>query len=224
VTAPSTEEYQHLLQMLRGSAHNFEKAEDDRGRLQASLECYRHLLRYLRRDPEIQNGPIIRSLEFLRVKVTDIERGAKPFENTIKPDGKGSKPTGTNREHIQGMIAYAFEVLRLGGLNRRDALQWLTVEVRKAGFLTENGSAITKDQLEGWRNEIRRNTKNKASAGAPVTACEQFDLLQAEYTLSLRSITDSDTKRAHAYQLAKALVKTVRSAGTNVAPNRRSIG
>jgi hypothetical protein len=122
------------------------------------------------------------------------------------------------------MIAYAFEVLMLGNLNKKEALQWLRAELRKAGVLTEGGSTITQDQISGWRYEIRRNTKKRPSEGAPVEACNQFEALQAKYSASVRSINDRDKGRAGAYQLAKAVVKTVRSVGTNVAPNRRGIG
>jgi hypothetical protein len=220
VTMPAPDQYQKLLEMLRGRAAAFEEAEDDRGRLQVALESYRHVLMYLRSDSEVNFSTVLRPLEFLRVKASDIERGAKPFD--FKPDGAGTKPTGTQRENIQGMLAYAFEVLISGDFSQDEALRWLTSEIRKAGVRTENDSAIPKDQIRDWRNEIRRKAKLKATRGAPMEACGTYELLRQKFSPELRSLDgDREKKQRRARVIALSLIKVVRDAGPNLAPDRR---
>jgi hypothetical protein len=167
-----------LLGMLRSRADAFEKAEDDRERLQVALESFRHVLLYLRADPEITNGPTIRPLEFLRVKASDIERGAKPFD--FKPDGAGTKPSGTQHEYIQGMLAYAFEALISSDIRKDEALRWLTTEIRRAGVRTENDCPISAVQIRRWRDDIRRRNKPNATRGAPNGGVHPVRAIQTE--------------------------------------------
>jgi hypothetical protein len=220
MTMPAPDQYPKLLEMLRGRARAFEEAEDDRGRLQVALESYRHVLMYLRSDSEVNSSTVLRPLEFLRVKASDIERGAKPFD--FKPDGVGTKPTGTQRENIQGMLAYAFELLISCDFSQDEALRWLTAEIRKAGVRTENDSAIPKDQIRDWRNEIRRRAKPRATRGAPMEACGTYELLRQKISPELRSLDGNrEKKQRRAREIALSLIKVVRDAGPNLAPDRR---
>ena len=220
MTMPPAAKYQELLGMLRSGADAFEKAEDDRERLQVALESFRHVLLYLRADPEITNGSTIRPLEFLRVKASDIERGAKRFD--LKPDGAGTKPSGTQHQNIQGILAYAFEALISTDIRKDEALRWLTTELRRAGVRTENDSPISAVQIRRCRDEIRRRNKPNATRGAPMEACTQYELFRQRFSPELRSLDgDREKKQGYARTIAQSLVKAVRDAGPNLAPARR---
>lgn len=56
MTMPSAAKYQELLGMMRGRADAFEKAEDDRERLQVALESFRLFCSILEPIPILPMG------------------------------------------------------------------------------------------------------------------------------------------------------------------------
>ena len=214
---PSEERYRAMIAVLREAAKSFDATLNAEARnvalLEAGLTQLRAVIRYLHSDPEVLDGRLTRPLGAIESAVFDAGRGATvPLLEHAPADSK--KPQFTTREHVQGALAYAVEMLRASGMGQEHSVQQVASLARQFGVCTDGGITVTARQIASWRSEIR---KERGASGA----YETFETLRGMplYGEVLRG-PRTVAKRDRCEALARALVKSVAASSPLSAPKR----
>jgi hypothetical protein len=220
MSMPSAERYRDLIAKLREASVALIAAEDDLAKLAIGSGALQAVILYLSKDAEVLDGQLTRPLAVVENAIHDAGRGAKPavlFKPKPPPPEKKkdlpTKPSRTRRENVQGMLAFALELLKAGKMGTDLAARWIATEARKLNVSTEDGSPIDAKQIKQWRTDIRRTDIPRGKAKAPSEACETFALMrQIPNHAWVLNGTPVAKKRERCEALAMAIVKSL--AGT----------
>ena len=165
---PTEEQYHALKAVLvyMKTKYNAAEQENEIARLEAGLGQLRALFLYLQNDPEIADNFLLRPLAALESALFDSGRGANPALLDHVPERPG-RPAGLARESVQGSLAFAVQLLVVGGVGTEAACKLVADIARRLGVRAEDGGALTGRQIKSWRAEISREK-------APRGACETF--------------------------------------------------
>ena len=144
---PSAESYGQMIAALRAEAEAFGAAEGKTDELAASRRALRVVMQWLRRDPEVLDGKLVRPLAVLANDAWDAARGATVERLEHAPERPGP-PTGMAHETVQGTMAYALEIMAETRMGETRALNWVAAEARKAGITDENRQADNRETTE----------------------------------------------------------------------------
>jgi hypothetical protein len=164
---PSAESYGALIAALREEKGAFAAAKDKRVELAAGRRALRAVLQYLRHDPEVLSGNLVRPLAVLASDTWDAGQGATVKRLEHKPEQAGP-PAGQAHETVQGTMAFAVELMVATCMGEQRALAWVAAEALRLNMTDENRKAITRGQLKTWRSQVHR-------AKAPAEACVVFE-------------------------------------------------
>src|SRR5262249_32203260 len=137
--------------------------EAHKSRLMLGYAALRGVIVYLSADPEVRVGGFTRPLGLIENALHDAARGAKPPLLDHAPEGRGSKPSSTMQNSVQGGVAAAVEILKRGGWGTKRATAEIANQARRVGLSCADASWIKQQQIENWWAEVH---KGRASAGA----------------------------------------------------------
>ena len=209
--AALTERYDALIKALVENGKQHAAARDDEERLRCGRLAQRLLLKFLWADPAVTaNRQITAPLADVSIAAHDAGKGAAPDLFDHQPAGNGSKPTGTSRETIQGVVASAIYGLKRSGMGTTAAIEWVAAAARQIGLRTEDGGFVTVTQLGSWWKDLHRKELK-----LPAEAVNVFRQTQ-------RDIIDRDPRwrqRNQAELLTRTLLKSAALVAPRSAPN-----
>ena len=201
MTMPDQAAYRKLVAGLRDALPAFEGAQDDGARLAASRQALAAVLDFLECDPELNASFLLRPIFALKTAAYDRGLGAEP---PLLKQASVGKPAGTSREVIQGILAYAVDLMKKTGLNNENALAWVVKEARNCRITDQNGSSIISKQIKSWRSEI--------SAGrAPAEAKNAYEGMRTN-PFNVNAIAQIKATRAAPVQFREARAQAERLA------------
>lgn len=199
---PSQARYEQLVEVLRTSASALRTAEDEKERLALCLSAIQGVITYLGYDRAVIDGMLTSPLGAIENALHNAGRGATVTLLEHAPERPG-KPSRTVREDVQAGLAIAVELLVAAKMAAGVSVRWVAAEARRADVRAEDGSAISREQIESWRSEIGRG---KAPAGARETFA--FMRRYPQHAELLRPPRD-EAKRPRAKALARGLVEAL---------------
>jgi hypothetical protein len=110
---PTEEQHRDLKRTLGRTKKEFDAAENEIGRLEAGLQASRAVISYLGNDGEVADQLLTAPLGALEVALFDSGRGANVPLLKHAPKEPG-KPSHIAKQSVQGMLAFALELLTTG--------------------------------------------------------------------------------------------------------------
>jgi hypothetical protein len=195
--------------------------EQDDIRLDEATTALQHLITFIHNGyPPAKDIHLVRVLSSLYMAIQTRRRGGNPglFDRPIpdeRPEGSNQpaprKPTNTPSDDVQGHLAAAHELLRLGGHGAEKGAKKVAALCRKHDVKTITGQWITFGQISDGREDIRRG---RASAAAT----ENYENVLKDYDAVNDPRID---KYRYAARAAEVIVQNLASLAAREAPDRR---
>jgi hypothetical protein len=205
---PDAAKYEVLIDQLTEIERRTAARETDA--LTASYESLSAVIGFLHEDARVPKREATRPLLRLMFAVLDRLRAAKPkllFDPRDREGGKGA-PSYTSATILRGYVNAAFLLLLEGGMSKREAGNWLAVELAHSDIRQRSGEEITANQIIRWRAE--------RGAKSPKGSDEAFDSIVhgvLRMTRQAQLSSDAPPDRRGAQIAAQAFIKLLRIGG-----------
>lgn len=197
---PSEERYQKLVAALRKNKSAFAAAVDEKARLDCGLEDIRAFILYLHGDKDVLDECLTAPIGAIESAVYDAGQGANPSLLQHSPLRPG-KPAFMAKEQVQGGLAAALHILKVGNWGAGRAADWVARKAREHGVFSEDGAPISARQITSCRKDI-------GGRKGPKGAIEAHDMIVGAYTTRLKQLPEGD-KRRGCEALAEAAIKSL---------------